>query len=171
MPEIADYLKHIDILIADPDERIRSLVRDVLVNSGFTNVIQTNNGKEAITRLREQNIDLLITDWRMAPVNGMQLIDYLRADKSSPNPYLPIIMLTGRAERKDVSAARDIGVTEFLVKPFTAKALYERLVMVIENPRSFIISNDYHGPDRRRRTDIPPTGIDRRKNPPINGGG
>ncbi len=169
MLPINSYLKRIDILIADPDARIRSLVCDVLESCGFSNIMQTSNGEEALEKLQSKNVDLLITDWRMAPVNGIQLIDYLRTHKDSPSPYLPIIMLTGRAEHKDVSAARDIGVTEFLVKPFTAKALYERLIMVIENPRSFIISNEYLGPDRRRRTDIPPAGIERRKNPPIKG--
>lgn len=169
MPEIAPYLKNVDVLIADPDDHIRQLVRDVLVNTGFNRVVQASNGESAINHMRGHNVDMLITDWRMAPVNGIQLIDYLRKDQNSPNPYLPIIMLTGKAELKDVATARDTGVTEFLVKPFTAKALYERIVMVIENPRSFILSNNYHGPNRRRRTDIPPSGEDRRTSPPISG--
>jgi DNA-binding response OmpR family regulator len=83
------------------------------------------------------------------------------------NTYIPIIMLTGKAERADVEAARDVGVTEFLVKPFSAKSLYERLVLVIENPRSFIISQTYVGPERRRRTDIPPNGNERRQSQPV----
>ena len=169
MPEIASYLKNIDVLIADPDEHISALVRDVLVTAGFNRVTQVGNGDQAIRHLRNNNVDMLITDWRMKPVNGIQLIDYLRKDPASPNPYLPIIMLTGKAERRDVSTARDVGVTEFLVKPFTAKALYERIVIIIENPRSFILSENYRGPNRRRRTDIPPGGIDRRTAPPIDG--
>ncbi len=167
MAEIASYLKHIDVLIADPDEHMRNLVRTILQSSGFTNITIVNNGQEALSIIRKQNVDLLITDWRMSPVNGIQLINYLRTDKDSPNPYLPIIMLTGKAEMKDVSVARDTGVTEFLVKPFSAKTLHERLVLVIENPRSFIIANHYSGPDRRRRTDIPPGGSDKRETPPV----
>ena len=167
MAEIATYLRHVNVLIADPDERIRALVRDVLKQAGFSNIIVVDCGKSAIDTNRKEDIDLLITDWRMSPVNGIQLMEYLRKDPSSPNPYLPIIMLTGKAEMKDVATARDTGVTEFLVKPFAAKTLYERLVMVIENPRSFIISEDYHGPNRRRRTDIPPNGEDRRITSPI----
>jgi len=168
MINLTAYLKRINVLIADPDDKIRLLVKDVLLQAGFTNVTLANCGEVALEHIRTTDTDLLITDWRMSPVNGIQLIDYLRKDSSSPNPYIPIIMLTGKAELKDVAHARDSGVTEFLVKPFTAKALYERLVMVIENPRSFIISTDYKGPNRRRRTDIPPNGEDRRINPPLN---
>lgn len=167
MAEISSLLRHVDVMIADPDDKIRALVKDVLHNAGFRNFVLVGNGHDALEKMRSQNIDLLITDWRMQPVDGIELIDYVRTRPDSPNPYLPIIMLTGKAERRDVATARDIGVTEFLVKPFTAKALFERLVMVIENPRSFILSDDYHGPDRRRRTDIPPSGEDRRKTPPI----
>lgn len=168
MVNIAAHLKHIDVLIADPDEKIRQLVRDVLANAGFQNIHQTDNGRQAIDFLESQNIDLLITDWRMTPVNGIQLIDYVRKDENSPNPYLPVIMLTGKAEAKDVVKARDSGVTEFLVKPFTAKSLFERLVLIVDNPRRFILADDYRGPDRRRRMDIPPNGKERRITSPIN---
>lgn len=157
-----DYMRHVNVMVADPDRQIRSLVVDVLQKAGIINIAVVDNGKKAIAVLREKDIDLLITDWRMMPVDGIQLIDYIRSDPNSPNTFLPIIMLTGKAERKDVTRARDTGVTEFLVKPFSAKTLFERLVMVIENPRSFVLSDHYRGPDRRRRTDIPPSGKERR---------
>ncbi len=162
MTNLEAQLKHVSVLIADPDLQVNNLVKEVLGKVGFTNVRTVTSGESALNILRQNEVDLLITDWRMSPVNGLQLIDFLRTDPNSPNPYLPIIMLTGKAELKDVSTARDKGVTEFMVKPFNAKSLYERLVVVIENPRSFILSNRYSGPDRRRRTDIPPAGEDRR---------
>lgn len=167
---MALYLRNIEVLIADPDPEISRLVRDVLQSLGFEKIKVVSNGQAALRHMRLREVDLLITDWRMSPIDGIELIDYLRNHQDSPNPYLPVIMLTGKAEMKDVSVARDTGVTEFLVKPFVAKTLFERLVMVIENPRSFIISNAYRGPDRRRRTDIPPQGVERRHNPPLSGG-
>ena len=167
MADLSAQLRHVGVLIADPDDHIRVLVSDVLKEAGFQKIMHASNGESALKQMREAEVDMLITDWRMKPVNGIQLIEYLRNDPNSPNPYLPIIMLTGKAEIKDVATARDTGVTEFLVKPFTAKALYERIVMIIENPRSFILANSYHGPDRRRRTDIPPGGDDRRTTNPI----
>ncbi len=164
---IASRLSRVEVLLADPDAQIASLVKDVLRYVGFERIYIVPNGQEALNILQSQEIDLLITDWQMSPLDGPQLINFLRSSPESPNPYLPVIMLTGKAERRDVEIARDVGVTEFLVKPFSAKTLYERLVMVIENPRSFIISPRYHGPDRRRRMDIPPGGTDRRVKGPV----
>lgn len=164
---LAARLAKVEVLIADPDLRIASLVRDVLRYVGFERIHFAQNGQEALNLIKTKDIDLLITDWQMSPMDGIKLIHYLRSSPESPYPYLPIIMLTGKAERHDVEAARDVGVTEFLVKPFSAKSLFERLVLVIENPRSFIVANQYRGPDRRRRTDIPPGGDERRKRPPV----
>lgn len=164
---LAARLSKIEVLIVDPDTQISLLVRDVLRYIGFERITFAHDGNEAMEVLKKKEIDLLITDWQMAPVDGLRLIHYLRSSPDSPNAYLPIIMLTGKAERHDVEAARDVGVTEFLVKPFSAKSLYERLVLVIENPRSFIIAQGYRGPERRRRTDLPPRGVDRRVRPPV----
>ena len=163
---LAARLAQVEVLIADPDVEVSALVRDVLKYAGFERITIVRDGKDAIDMLQRKEYDLLITDWKMEQLSGIELIRYLRMHDDSPNPFLPIIMLTGRADRRDVEAARDAGVTEFLVKPFTAKSLFERLVMVIENPRSYIVSRAYAGPDRRRRMDIPP-GSDRRVNPPV----
>ncbi len=167
LKNLASRLSKIEVLICDSDDYIALIVRDVLRHIGFENVRFAKDGGEALDIMKSREIDLLITDWSMKPMDGVRLIHYIRSSPDSPNPYLPIIMLTGKAERRDVEAARDAGVTEFLVKPFTAKSLYERLVLVIENPRSFIITRQFHGPERRRRTDIPPSGEDRRIRPPL----
>lgn len=148
---LANRLAGIPVLIADADIPIASLVRDVLKSVGFTNVRIARDGREALDMLITQPVDLLITDWRMENMDGVSLMRYLRSDSSSPNRFLPIIMLTGKSEQRDVEEARDAGVTEYMVKPFTAKALFERIVQVIENPRSFILAKGYKGPDRRRR--------------------
>lgn len=164
---VASRLARVQVLLVDPDRQIATLVRDVLKYIGFEQIHVVDNGQKAMEILKSQEIDLLITDWQMTPVDGVQLIRYLRSNPDSPNPYLPAIMLTGKAERHDVEIARDVGVTEFLVKPFSAKTLFERLVMVVENPRSFIVASGYHGPDRRRRMDIPPGGAERRMKRPV----
>lgn len=160
-------LAKVEVLIVDPDVKIATLVRDVLKYVGFDRISFAHDGQEAVDILKRKEIDLLITDWQMGPMDGIRLVHYVRSNPESPAPYLPIIMLTGKAERNDVEIARDVGVTEFLVKPFSAKSLFERLVLVIENPRSFIMARQYRGPDRRRRTDIPPGGNERRLHPPV----
>jgi DNA-binding response OmpR family regulator len=76
---------------------------------------------------------------------------------------VPIIMLTGYSEKKCVIAARDAGITEFLAKPISAKALYQRILNVIANPRPFVRTKTYFGPDRRRSNAVPYSGPERRK--------
>ena len=74
----------------------------------------------------------------------------MRNATSSPNPYIPIIMVTGHTERHRVEAARDAGVTEILAKPITAQNLFSRIGEIVDHPRPFVKSVDYFGPDRRR---------------------
>jgi DNA-binding response OmpR family regulator len=164
---LASRLAKVEVLIVDPDIQISGLISGVLRYIGFDRITVARDGKDALAILRSREIDLLITDWHMEPVDGIRLVHYLRNSPDSPSPYLPIIMLTGRAERQDVEIARDAGITEFLVKPFTAKSLYERIVLVVENPRSFIVTTSFRGPERRRRMDIPPSGDERRVRPPV----
>lgn len=159
---LSAQLAKVTVLIADADMQIARLVRDVLNHVGFVNVIIVKSGAEAQKKLREGEIDLVITDWDMEPLSGIEFIEYVRTSPESPNRFLPIIMLTAHGERRDVEVARDTGVTEFVVKPFNAKVLFERLVEVIENPRSFIVSGRYKGPDRRRRSAMAPGGEERR---------
>src|SRR5690606_23036594 len=96
---------------------------------------------------------IVIADWMMKPMNGIAFTERVRTDKKSPNPYVPIILMTGFSERRRVIEARDAGVTEFLVKPFTARDLYKRIVQVIERPRQFVRAENFFGPDRRRKRD------------------
>jgi DNA-binding response OmpR family regulator len=87
----------------------------------------------------------------------------IRQPGSSGNPYVPIIMLSGHSERKRIVTARDAGVTEFLAKPISAKALYERILSVVASPRPFIKTQTYFGPDRRRTINANYVGPERRK--------
>lgn len=160
---IAKRLAQIKVLIADEDLRIARIVREVLETLGFSTVFMVRDGVEALATLKQEKIDLIITDWNMSPMDGINLIKYLRTSDDSPNRMLPIIMLTGRAEREHVVLARDAGVTEFVVKPFTAKTLCERIALLIEQPRSFIMCKRYVGPDRRRMQHLPPDGHEKRK--------
>ena len=155
-------LSKVNVLVIDPDKRIKDLLRKVLISLGFGAIYIAADGKEGLDVLGRKSVDLVITDWDMQPMDGIGFIKFLRNDKSSSMRTLPVIMLTGRAQRKDVEVARDSGMNEFLVKPFTVKTLCDRIILVIENPRNFILSQAYTGPDRRRRA-MPPKGIDRRR--------
>ena len=114
----------------------------------------------------KQVLDLMVTNGiRHLPVlDGEKLsgVISLRNDDNSPNPYIPIIMLTGHGDRERVCEARDAGVNMFMAKPVSAKALYERLVWMINHPLPFTRTSDYFGPDRRRKDIGPPNGVERR---------
>jgi DNA-binding response OmpR family regulator len=107
--------------------------------------------------------DIVLTDWAMPIFDGLELTRMIRQPGANANPYAPIIMLTGHSEKKRVVAARDAGVTEFLAKPISAKALYQRILNVVANPRPFIKTKSYFGPDRRRIVNPNYIGMERRK--------
>lgn len=178
-------LGKVDVLLVDNDSKILDLLTSVLKRLGFESLQQARDGFEAIQIMENQHIDMVITDWELKPmtelsptdvepnsvittdwelsppVDGASFVKYLRSAPSSPNRYIPIIMLTGTTLRDNIEYARDSGVSEILKKPITAKVLCDRIVSCIEAPRSFITSPAYKGPDRRRR-DIP-VESDRRK--------
>ena len=134
----------------------------MLGEMGFSNVEVTLSGAEARECLRKKHFDFLITEWNIKDVDGISLINHIRRDPGSPNPTLPIIMLTGRAEQADVSAARDTGINEYVIKPFSAKTIYDRLERIIEKPRNFIAGPTFVGPDRRHKGEPPPGVANRR---------
>ncbi len=158
-----ENIAKIGVLIADDDHRIAKIVRDVLELLGFKRIYLAKDGSEALELMNKEKIDMLITDWRMSPMNGIGLVKYIRTNDNSPNRFIPIIMLTGNVEREHVEIARDVGVTEFLAKPFSAKTICSRIIALIDNPRSFVMNKTFVGPDRRRRNVAPPDSVEKRR--------
>jgi len=105
-----------------------------------------------------------LIDWMLAESqhNGTDLVKHIRRSPHDHLIYLPIIMMTGHTDRENIETARDAGITEFLAKPFTAKGLHTRLVNLIEQPRPFVRTSTFFGPDRRRRNTEPPENGERR---------
>jgi len=162
LKDVRERISQVGIVIADDDRRISVIVREVLESLGFRNIHLTNDGSNALRIIRKEKIDMLITDWKMSPMDGINLAKYIRTSDESPNRLLPIIMMTGNVEHEHVTIARDVGITEFVIKPFSAKTLMSRIIMLIEHPRSFIISKKFIGPDRRRRNTVPPDNTEKR---------
>jgi CheY-like chemotaxis protein len=144
-------LHDVKILVVEDMLPMLSLTKSILNIFGFNKVYTAPNGEAAYEMYQEQKPDLVITDWLMEPMNGLDLIRKIRKDPKSHNPFVPIILMTGFSDRARVEIARDDGVTEFLVKPFSAKDIYSRIVQIIEKPRQFVNAGDFFGPDRRRR--------------------
>lgn len=157
-------LQKVTVLVVDPDPPIANIIKHVLGSLGFGNIIIEHDSRAAAQIFAENTIDFIITDFDTdPPEDGEDFISFVRNSPESPNPYVPIILLTGHTERQDIETARDQGVTEIAAKPFTAKTLCDRIIRVIENPRSFIITKRYTGPDRRRKEESLPAGKGRRK--------
>ncbi|MDB2683038.1 response regulator [Alphaproteobacteria bacterium] len=152
------------IFIVDDMKPMLELTKTVLTIFGFETIITEEDPNRAYETICKENPDLIITDWLMEPINGLELTEKIRKNPLSPNPYVPILMMTGFSSRLHVENARDIGVTEFIVKPFSAKDLYTRIVQIVEKPRQFIDAEGFFGPDRRRRSDDGYDGSRRREN-------
>lgn len=154
-------LAKVSVLVVDDDKAISNLIKNVLQNLGFGTVVVVHNAIEALDILEKTPVDLVISDWEMPQMNGVEMTRRIRAMDSNTR-FTPIIMLTGHGEKQEIEMARDCGITEYIIKPFTAKSLCSRLTMVIDSPRSFIFSKGYKGPSRRRRNLPPPEGQERR---------
>ena len=136
---------------------------------GVKNTRQAGDAAKAFQELKHFSPDVIIVDWHMEPLDGLDFVRLVRTAKDSPNPYVPIIMLSGYTEYLRITEARDAGINEFLAKPISAKSVYQRITAIIDNPRQFIRSKNYFGPDRRRQNMGPPRTIaERRKDPGAN---
>ncbi|KQS55621.1 two-component system response regulator [Brevundimonas sp. Leaf363] len=140
----------LNILLVDDNQHMRSITSAILQSAGIRRVREASDGAAALDALRDHPIDLVIVDFNMFPLDGVEFTRLVRNSPDSANPYLPIIMMTGHSEKHRVVEARDAGVTEFVVKPITAKAILERMQAVIFRPRAFVKTDSYFGPDRRR---------------------
>lgn len=149
-------------LVIDDNAHMRRILRTLLHGFGAREVYEAEDGAAGLEAFTHYSPDIIITDWAMPIFDGLELTQMIRQPGANSNPYVPIIMLTGHSEKKRVIAARDTGVTEFLTKPISAKALYQRILNVVANPRPFIKTVTYFGPDRRRNTTVSYGGPERR---------
>jgi len=141
------------VLLVDDNQHMRVLLTEILRAIGVKMIFEATDGGQALQVLRGNPIDIVMTDLAMEPLDGIELVRLLRNSKDSPNPMVPVIMVTGHSTMRRVGEARDVGVTEFLSKPVTARGVIERITRVVDHPRAFVRSPRYFGPDRRRRED------------------
>ncbi|MCW9040648.1 MAG: response regulator [Rhodospirillales bacterium] len=156
-------LERVNFLVVDDNKHMRTLVGSILHALGVKSIIEAEDGADAIRVLRSFPADIVICDWNMEPLDGLDFVRLVRTGKDSPNPYVPIIMLTGHTEMHRVLEARDAGINEFLAKPISAKSIYARITSIIERPRPYVRSKRFFGPDRRRKESDRFNGPDRRK--------
>lgn len=170
---MSDYdFDRVNVLLAEDSLFIRSLITNSLKVLGVGNVFAVEHGGDAIHFLQRvknepmkvgvQQIDIVISNWDMSPIDGMMLLRWVRRHKDSPDRFIPFLMITSYTEPERVMQARDMGVSEMLAKPFSIKNVGEKLVSIIERPRQFVHTKDFFGPDRRRQN-LEVSGTDRRQ--------
>ncbi len=157
-------LSDLRILIVDDYPPMRAILRVMLKALGVRDIGEAGDGLAALDEMQEFRADIVIADYRMIPMDGVELTHRIRGGEVGVDPFTPVVMVSGHSDKSRICEARDAGVTEFLVKPISATLLYYRVRAVIEYPRPFILSGDFFGPDRRRRA-MAFEGPDRRKVP------
>jgi len=152
------------ILVVDDNVHMRKLVVTILQAFGAVQIYESADAQNAWAIARETNPDVIFVDWMLEGMNGLELVRMMRTSPASPNPFVPIVMLTGYTQIDHVIQARDAGVNEFLAKPVSVKAILSRLISVIEHPRPYVRTKVYFGPCRRRRAREEYRGPERRTN-------
>lgn len=155
------------ILIIDDNRHMRLLLEAILKAFGCTIIEKASGAEEAYRLLRSYVPDIVFADLVMSPIDGIAFARHIRTGPDSPNPFLPIIMISGHASLDRVHEARNAGVNEFLVKPISPNSVFKRIHAVIEHPRPFIRTKDYFGPDRRRNESPNYKGPERRSDADI----
>ena len=118
------------ILVVDDFSTMRRIIKNLLKDLGFANIQEADDGNTALPMLQQGDFDFVITDWNMP---GMQGIDLLRAIRADANlKHIPVLMVTAEAKKEQIVAAAQAGVNGYVIKPFTAATLKEKLVKIFE---------------------------------------
>lgn len=150
-------LENIRVLVIDDNMPIRMLIRMLLLDLGIGHVDIAASGEEGLDKYNFSKPDIIMVDWRMEKMDGVAFTRALRQSSGAHAHQVPILMMTGFTNKEKVFQARDAGITEFLIKPFTVEALIKHIGHIIEHPRDFVHTEEFDGPDRRRRlAEVPP---------------
>lgn len=146
---VEKLIQGLTILIVDANAFMRRQTRIMLTNLGAKSVIEANDGLAALELIRTRDPDVMFMDWDMPVLDGLEVMRIVRSPGVFPRPNLPIIMLTGRAQRSAVTEALRTGVNEYLVKPTSPKALRDRLTSIVAKPRQMMKVGEYYVPEPR----------------------
>jgi two-component system chemotaxis response regulator CheY len=122
--------KNISFLVVDDFPTMRRIVRSLLKELGFTNVDEAEDGQEALNKLKAGGFDFVVADWNMPNLDGMEMLKQIRADPDLSK--LPVLMVTAEAKKENIIAAAQAGASGYVVKPFTAATLDEKLNKIFE---------------------------------------
>lgn len=156
-------LARVRFLVVDDNTYMIHIVETILRGFGAKHVFSARDASDAFHKLKLDSIDIVITDYMMPLLDGIEFVKLVRQATDAGNRYVPVIMLTAHTEKSRIEAARDAGVNEVCAKPVTANELFRKIASVIDQPRPYVKTSTYFGPDRRRRLDTTYTGKERRE--------
>jgi two-component system chemotaxis response regulator CheY len=116
---------NMDVLVVDDASAMRRIVRGLLKELGFKNIREADNGQVALDELKRRKADLVVSDWNMPEMSGIDLLRAMRSDEALKN--IPVLMVTAEAKKENILAAIQAGVNNYIVKPFNAQTLQEKL--------------------------------------------
>jgi two-component system chemotaxis response regulator CheY len=148
--QIDSRVQSLAVLLVDDSAYMRKIIRNLLMNWGIKAVYEAGDGITALDAISDLAPDVVILDWEMPMLSGADTVRIVRSPGVFPTPDVPIIMLTGHREHWRVVEAMRLGVNEYLVKPVSAQALYDRLVSITALPRPVMQVGDYYGPEPRK---------------------
>ncbi len=151
------------VLIVEDSSHMQGILWTMLSDMGVGQIYMSSSGENAIEILKTKPIDVILTDYMMEGMDGIDLTRAVRASSDPITQALPVIMISAFSEM--IESARDAGITEFLTKPTSAEKVRSRILASIKKPRQFVSSEGFKGPDRRRNRGKPTgtwDGIDRR---------
>jgi CheY-like chemotaxis protein len=142
-------LNDLTVLIIEDNDRIRGPLMHMVHDFGVRSVITADDCEHGLSVLRDKPVDLIISDFAMGPVNGLDFARRLRRGEEGPHRGIPIIMLAAPEEQALAHQASEIGINEFLCKPVSPSSLYSLMLTITADPREFVDIETYTGPDRR----------------------
>ena len=163
MTEAAYDFQSLRVLVVDDSRSMRHIIRSIMNALGCREIREAGDAPAAFKEMQNFAADIIVVDWYMEPLDGLEFVRLVRTAKDSRNPFVPIIMLSGFAEYRRVAEARDAGVNEYLAKPVSVTVLGNRIVSLIDHPREFIRTKSFFGPCRRRTDLGPPRGKKERR--------
>ena len=168
MKTVAHKYKDLKVMIIESVEASFILARDVLATFGITQFYPVSDIQKGFDAYRYYNPDIILIGILENFDAGIALTKQIRLGKDSPDPVIPIIFMMGTPTRGQVFGSRDAGVSEFLIKPYSAHGLYQKLEGVIDHPGTFVKTEDFFGPDRRGKREAPVfAGENRRTKAPL----
>jgi two-component system chemotaxis response regulator CheY len=138
------------VLVVDDEQHMRKVVRTMLLAIGVRTVYEADDGQAGLEAICRHKPDMVVVDWEMPGMDGSTFVRMVRSPKEFPFPDVPIIMLSGHGDRWRVVEAAKLGAHEYLLKPVSTKALYERIAAILTVPRPFITLDGYYGPAPRK---------------------